>query len=405
MLSALSKKALGIFCVVGVSCAGLYGFRFFTHAVPPNFKCAGLEEKGFYAGNIVATVEGNSGYKIDTLSVKIDGKAAPGFPAKIKSKNFSRCLKVDTQELGEGKHTCEMVLTDASFNANESRSKFRFSVDNKPFEASFKKPEYEIKQGNTIHVKINANKSIAGASVEFLSREYPCCQESTAYETTFEAFVPVDCDESAATHLLTANVVDKVGNKVELSSPVNIEGVEFPNQMGFYVPPQKLEDERDVSVSNSVLSNALEKWLQDSPKEKLWSGKFELPTVVKRLSTPYGERRVSPERGKYLHKAVDIVNSPKSVVWASQSGKVIIKDRFLLSGNTVVIDHGLGVFTEYFHLDSFADIEVGQMVKKGNPVGKLGKTGYAAGYHLHWALLVNNQPINPMEWTEQGFWA
>ena len=108
----------------------------------------------------------------------------------------------------------------------------------------------------------------------------------------------------------------------------------------------------------------------------------------------------TPERGRYLHKAIDIVHNPRSVVWASARGKVIIKDRYLMSGNTVVIDHGMGVHSLYYHLHDFADIEVGDVVNKGAKIGRLGKTGYATGYHLHWAIHVNNVAVDPLEWTE-----
>jgi murein DD-endopeptidase MepM/ murein hydrolase activator NlpD len=138
-------------------------------------------------------------------------------------------------------------------------------------------------------------------------------------------------------------------------------------------------------------------------KRKMWTGEFELPTIVQRYSTPYGEIRTTPERGRYLHRAVDIVNHPKSVIWASQHGKVIIKDRYLHSGNTIVLDHGCGVFTLYYHLEDFADLEVGDAVKKGNPVGRLGMTGYATGYHLHWELRVGGMAVDPLEWTKKSF--
>ena len=156
-------------------------------------------------------------------------------------------------------------------------------------------------------------------------------------------------------------------------------------------------------MNNKILSDALEKWLKESPKEKMWSGPFETPTVVQWIATPFGEIRTTPERGRYLHKAVDIANRPGSVIWASQNGRVIIKDRYVLSGNTIVIDHGLGVFTHYYHLEDFADVEVGDFVKKGNPIGKLGMTGYATGPHLHWALFVKNIPVDPFQWTKKSF--
>jgi len=104
-----------------------------------------------------------------------------------------------------------------------------------------------------------------------------------------------------------------------------------------------------------------------------------------------------------MHRALDVINTPKSVIWSTQDGVVVLKDRFELSGNTVVVDHGCGVLSLFYHLDDFADIEVGQKIAKGNPVGTLGKTGYASGYHLHWETRVNNIPVDPMQWTKETF--
>jgi murein DD-endopeptidase MepM/ murein hydrolase activator NlpD len=197
--------------------------------------------------------------------------------------------------------------------------------------------------------------------------------------------------------------VQNAENDVTLLGKVVVKNVKFPKQKGFVVPKGKLEEEKEVSISMRILEEALEKWLHDSPTKKLWNGHFEVPINLQRVATPFGEIRTTPEKGRYLHKAVDILDYPRSVVWASQNGRVIIKDRFLESGNTVVIDHGLGVFTLYFHLDDFADIEVGDDIKKGNPIGKLGMTGYANGYHLHWELRVNNVAVDPFEWTKKTF--
>jgi murein DD-endopeptidase MepM/ murein hydrolase activator NlpD len=109
--------------------------------------------------------------------------------------------------------------------------------------------------------------------------------------------------------------------------------------------------------------------------------------------------RTTQHKGRYAHKALDIINSPKSVVWSTQDGKVVLKDRFAFSGNTVVIDHGMGVLSLFFHLDNFADIKEGDKIAKGEPIGTIGKTGYADGYHLHWEMRVDNIPVDPMQWT------
>ena len=63
------------------------------------------------------------------------------------------------------------------------------------------------------------------------------------------------------------------------------------------------------------------------------------------MTCDFGTIRISQEKGKYTHRAVDLTNQPKSVVWAAQSGIVKIKDRYAMTGNTVVIDHGWGIIT------------------------------------------------------------
>ena len=82
---------------------------------------------------------------------------------------------------------------------------------------------------------------------------------------------------------------------------------------------------------------------------------------------------------------------------------IVLKDRFDSSGNTVIIDHGLGVVSLFCHLDDFSNIEVGQNIMQGSPLGTIGKTGYVTGYHLHWEMRVNNIPVDPMQWTKTIF--
>ena len=177
----------------------------------------------------------------------------------------------------------------------------------------------------------------------------------------------------------------------------------FKKARGFGVAKEKLEHEREVSKRRKELKKLLERVVKESPAKKLWSGPFIYPVDFQRISTPFGEIRTTLEKGRYHHAALDLVGTPKSVIWASQAGKVVIKDRFLFSGNTVVLDHGCGVMTLYYHLDDFADIQVGDFLLKGNPLGRQGKTGYANGEHLHWEFRVQNKCVDPLQWTQKTF--
>ena len=378
-------------------------FNYFTHNTIPEIMLTGIEREGFYSGVVDCNIKSNNSYKIAQVSAFLDGKEVDlNCPKKIGEKVLNIPFKIDTQSLTNGLHALEIEAIDSSFNQNTSKDKWEFFVDNVSLKAAFLQQEFKVDQGRTIHAKIQSNKKLTSAYIKFLENIYQCYPE-TESSTVYECFIPVDCEQNADEYMMHAELQDQVKNNLKLSGKIVINDVTFPKQKGFKVAPGKLEEEKEISMSNKILEEAIEKWLKDSPKKKMWTGKFELPINVQRIATPYGEIRTTTEKGRYLHKAVDILNYPKSVVWASQAGKVIIKDRFLLTGNTVAIDHGIGVITLYCHLEDFADIEVEDIVKKGNPIGRLGMTGYANGYHLHWELRVNNMAVDPMEWTKKVF--
>lgn len=397
------KPALTLVAASIVICVGFALFSYLTYNLEPNVRIVGLDKGASYKGVISCNITGDNGYKVKTVSMMLDDKVFEVDGARyVKSKRFSLPFQLNTQELSEGKHVLSFTAVDSSYKSNTRQNTIEFYVDNKPLKAAFLKADYAVLQGRTLHAKVQLNKRVASADLTVFSKVYPCYPASDD-SCVYESFIPVECEQTPNEYLIYLQVKDKVDNVVKLSSSVRVGKAVFPKQKGFHVSQEKLHDEKEVSMTDKILRVALKKWLSHSPDKKLWRGAFEVPTVVKRLSTPFGEIRITPEKGRYLHKAVDIVNTPKSVVWASNDGKVIIKDRYLMTGNTVVIDHGLGVCTKYFHLDDFADIEVGDIIRKGSPVGKVGMTGYANGYHLHWELAVNGVSVEPFEWTKKVY--
>ncbi len=392
----------GIRTILGL--AFLWGFKktytYFTYQQAPMVTLTGLEPQKEYGQNVEAVLSVNNPVAIKFLQATLDGKPFDCNGKKVLGKKqIEHMFEIDTTLLEDGKHTFALKIIDGTYNKNSLNITVPFIVDNKILQASFLQDKYQIDQGKTARISFNTNKELAHASVTYLNKKYHCCK-AKPHGTVYECFIPIECDQDPEEQSLLATLIDKTGKVLALNNEIQVKAVQFPVQKGFKVAPEKIQDEKDVSLSNDILSTALDKWLDHSPQEKLWKGAFDLPCQVTRFSTPFGEIRITPERGRYLHKAVDIVHNPRSVVWASARGKVIIKDRYLLSGNTVVIDHGMGVHSLYYHLHDFADIEVGDIVSKGAKIGRLGKTGYATGYHLHWAIHVNNVAVDPLEWTE-----
>ena len=399
MLHKLIKPFIGL-CILGITYSiGNKIYLYYTHNKAPIVTIDGLKVDGYYKGSTEGKLVANNPYKIATTEAALDGKPFAGIPSKMGSRKFSHAFTINTEQLEDGEHTLTVLSTDASRRANTSDVSITFNVDNKALAASFVETNYRIDQGKTAHIKIQTNKQVAKITLKTLNKVFSCTP-CTPTSFSYECFIPIDCEDAPMQYDIAAEVTDHVGQSLKLSGSLEIIQFNFPKQRGFSVDSEKLSAEKEISTKDQVLQEALDRWAKESLKQKQWYGKFELPIQVRRITTPFGEVRITPERGRYMHRGVDLVNMPRSIVWAAQNGKIIIKDRFAMSGNTVAIDHGLGIVTLYFHLDSFTDIEVGDPIKKGQPIGKVGMTGYANGYHLHWELRVNGTAVDPMEWTE-----
>jgi biotin carboxyl carrier protein len=108
--------------------------------------------------------------------------------------------------------------------------------------------------------------------------------------------------------------------------------------------------------------------------------------------------RVSPFTGHaMMHEGLDIGAAANTPVQAPAAGRVIVTGFDTKMGNTVAIDHGFGIETQYGHLAKIL-VKNGQKIKRGDLIGLIGTTGYSTGPHLHYLIKVNNQPVNPQRY-------
>ena len=105
---------------------------------------------------------------------------------------------------------------------------------------------------------------------------------------------------------------------------------------------------------------------------------------------------------KQVHLGIDLASIAHSPVPAANSGKVVFVGEIGIYGKTIVIDHGVGLFSTYSHLSSM-DVEPGRMVTKGDVIGKTGSTGMAAGDHLHYGMMIHKTFVNPVEWWDAAW--
>jgi murein DD-endopeptidase MepM/ murein hydrolase activator NlpD len=177
---------------------------------------------------------------------------------------------------------------------------------------------------------------------------------------------------------------------------INVTDAAFPEE-NVELPPetsQLLTDAPAIEDENQIL-NSLYAGLTP---ERLWSGPFIMPAVGP-LGDTFGYRR-SFNGGPYSnHTGVDILAAEGAPVVAANTGRVVYTGALQLRGNTVVIDHGAGVFTGYHHLSQIY-VTQGQAVVQGETIGAVGATGLVTGPHLHWELIVRGVRVDPLPWTQ-----
>jgi murein DD-endopeptidase MepM/ murein hydrolase activator NlpD len=140
---------------------------------------------------------------------------------------------------------------------------------------------------------------------------------------------------------------------------------------------------------------------QTSPRP-LWKGPF-VQLGNSQVEASFADHRTYTYKGKEVdqqdHLGFDLAVTSRVAVVAANDGKVLHASWLGIYGNCVVIDHGLGVQSLYGHLSSF-DVKVGDSVTRGQPIGRSGMTGLAGGDHLHFTMLLNGHPVNPVEWWD-----
>jgi len=130
--------------------------------------------------------------------------------------------------------------------------------------------------------------------------------------------------------------------------------------------------------------------------ERHWKGPFVNPMPGKKLGTPFGVRRIINDIPKSSHTGVDLTADEGDEVKAPNAGIVALVDDLFFSGNSVILDHGQGIYTMFFHLSKIT-VQQGQAVSKGDVVGLVGSTGRASGAHLHWGVRIQGARVDPLQ--------
>jgi murein DD-endopeptidase MepM/ murein hydrolase activator NlpD len=161
------------------------------------------------------------------------------------------------------------------------------------------------------------------------------------------------------------------------------------------VQPKFVEPSPDALKEIHEQSEFKAKVFGSSAPEPLWHGDFHAP-VTAAATDSFGTRRMFNGKLASIHKGADFRAHMGTPVYAGNSGVVVIARPLYYEGNCVVIDHGMGLFTESMHF-SRIDVKEGQQVNTGDLLGLSGATGRVTGPHLHWAVRWEGAYLDPIK--------
>jgi murein DD-endopeptidase MepM/ murein hydrolase activator NlpD len=182
------------------------------------------------------------------------------------------------------------------------------------------------------------------------------------------------------------------GGSTATARSVLIQAKNYPEQRLTITDKRKVEPGRDDLARierEREITEAIKRRFSDTAP----ATDFMLPASGP-LSSRFGLRRVFNGQPRNPHAGLDVAVGTGAPVKAPAAGVVANTGDYFFNGNTVYIDHGQGLITACMHL-SRIDVRAGQAVRKGDTLGAAGATGRVTGPHLHWAVIINNTPVDP----------
>ncbi len=158
------------------------------------------------------------------------------------------------------------------------------------------------------------------------------------------------------------------------------------------------EDDKETIARRARDREALQRAYAQSNFLPLWRDEFIEPTTGRR-TTGFGLARYVNNVFNNRHSGIDIANVTGTPIKSVNRGIVTLAEELLVAGKIIIIDHGGGLFSSYCHLSKI-EVEVGQIVERGQKIGEMGSTGFSTGPHLHWEIRTRDAPLDPDQFVD-----
>ena len=402
----------------------------------------GLEAFELLPANKTITFKSENVNSLD-ISVLQDGKLVNLLQDKPEISEKIYTLKIKPKELKLHDGSAVIIINAKAGILKESKYEFETLIDTNPPSIEIIKAPHYIYQGSggfallrakgadSVYIRQGDKKFRAfehlpeadlytdsyqefGAEPEMEHKGY-----KKAMAKTYSVFFPAAHDITAES-VFYAVAEDKAGNqrvkslrirprlKTYTESTINIDDSFITS----VVAP--LLNEMEISDAEGAFRKVNEGWRKENiikireislntAPEILWEGRF-LQLRNSKVMATYGDKRTyvykDKEIGQSIHLGYDLASFASAPVGAANSGIVKFAGDLGIYGNTVIIDHGMGLMSLYSHL-SMLMVDEGQTVAKGDMIAKTGSSGFAGGDHLHFGILIHGHEVSPLYWWDR----
>ncbi len=431
---ATGRLIIFLFLITAVIAALIGGALIFEPEKPIIVTGKNIEYLGKKVSFPIQVSDKRSGLKSIIVSIKqgstekeIFSKQFPrsGWLSNAGPASHSETLSFETKNISLKDGSAELIVTAHDFSlkgglqGNETVQRFPVEIDTKPPKIRIRHTQRYILPGGSGIVVYSLSEEASKHGVVVNDNFFPG-YPMTGKENRYIAYIAMEWD---ARKITNSNIVahDKAGNpgktifsmilkkspdkKDNINISDNFLNRKIPEFEEFYPKLSGSNIEKFIQINNKVRmenSTALKNLCKTSNSERLWKDRFLRMTGASRAN--FADQRTYFYQGKpidqQVHLGRDLASTANAPVKAANHGKVIYTDYKGIYGNTVILDHGQGLFSLYSHL-SRIDTSVDEMVEKGTVIGHSGATGMAGGDHLHFSMLINGVFITPLEWWDQ----
>ena len=337
-------------------------------------------------------------------------------------KTVSVAVDAITLKLNDGPADLTLTAVDHSLWKNRTTLKIPVSVDLLPPQIFQLNTQNHIHPGGTCVVAYHLSEAVPTTGVRVGDLFYPGYPTTPAGKSAYAAYFALPMDASPGAPQVRITARDQAGNETAGGIPslilkrtfradtMNLSQGFLDQKMPEFqalFPELRGKSVLDTFIHVNTVMRAdnlktIQSVCQKSEPRPLWQDTFQRMKNAAPMAL-FGDRRTyifdGKPVGQSIHNGIDLASIVHAPIEAANSGIVRFTGMLGIYGNTVIIDHGMGLSTLYAHLSGI-QVKVDQSVKRGEVIGLSGMTGLAGGDHLHFGVAVHGQFVDPREWWD-----